>query len=66
MALAGSTTIHGHPVEVGPDTWLGQLRQRIADTCPEMLEAPSALNASLRAYQLRGLVTFISSSFPLT
>jgi SNF2 family DNA or RNA helicase len=34
---------------------LGQLRQRIADTCPEMLEAPSALNASLRAYQLRGL-----------
>jgi superfamily II DNA or RNA helicase len=55
VALAGSTTIHGHPVEVGPDSWLGQLRQQIADICPEMLEAPSALNASLRAYQLRGL-----------
>jgi len=55
VALAESTTIHGHLVEVSPDTWLGQLRQQIADTKPETIEAPLALNASLRGYQLRGL-----------
>jgi len=55
VALSGATAIHRYPVEVSPDTWLGQLRQQIADTHPETIEAPSALNASLRGYQLRGL-----------
>ncbi|WP_320064894.1 DEAD/DEAH box helicase [Micromonospora sp. RTGN7] len=55
--LIGSTEVEGERVEVVADGWVGALRERIAepDGGPEPLEPPSALNGTLREYQLRGL-----------
>ncbi|MFJ9821659.1 DEAD/DEAH box helicase [Streptomyces sp. NPDC101151] len=55
-ALTGSAEVDGHRVEVRPTGWLAQLRERLAD--PEAahpVAPPSALAATLRDYQLRGL-----------
>ncbi|WP_222851351.1 DEAD/DEAH box helicase [Phytoactinopolyspora mesophila] len=56
-ALTGTAEIDGEQVPVAPTGWLEQLRQRIAEpeSGAEPLEAPSALAATLRDYQLRGL-----------
>jgi len=56
-ALTGSTEIDGQQVTVTPTRWLEELRARIADPdrSDEPLEAPAALHATLRDYQLRGL-----------
>ncbi|GGZ44892.1 DEAD/DEAH box helicase [Streptomyces bluensis] len=55
-ALTGSAEIDGVRVDVRPTGWLATLRERLAD--PEGQEPvgqPSALAATLRDYQLRGL-----------
>ncbi|MDX3640132.1 DEAD/DEAH box helicase [Streptomyces sp. MB09-02B] len=55
-ALTGSTEVDGRMVDVLPTGWLATLRERLSD--PEGQESvgqPSALAATLRDYQLRGL-----------
>ena len=57
-ALTGSTEVDGRRVEVAATGWLQQLRDRLAD--PEAggnqtIPQPTALTATLRDYQLRGL-----------
>ncbi|MEV6288665.1 DEAD/DEAH box helicase [Kribbella sp. NPDC051770] len=56
-ALTGTAEIDGQHVAVTPTKWLDDLRARIADPdrSDEPLEAPEALQATLRDYQLRGL-----------
>nr|WP_237706874.1 DEAD/DEAH box helicase [Kribbella flavida] len=56
-ALTGTAEIDGRQVAVTPTKWLDELRARIADPdrTDEPLEAPAALQATLRDYQLRGL-----------
>jgi superfamily II DNA or RNA helicase len=56
-ALTGSTEIDGRQVTITPTRWLEELRARIADPdrSDEAIEAPAALQATLRDYQLRGL-----------
>ncbi|MFF5413982.1 DEAD/DEAH box helicase [Streptomyces albidoflavus] len=56
-ALTGHTEINGTPVRVAPSPWLLALRHRLADpdSGGEPVESPSALNATLRDYQVRGL-----------
>lgn len=55
--LVGVREIEGEDIEVVADGWFGELGARIGDpdAGPEPLEAPAALAASLRDYQLRGL-----------
>ncbi|MCG8918845.1 DEAD/DEAH box helicase [Actinokineospora sp. PR83] len=57
VALTGSVEVDGERVEVVADTWLAELRARIADpdAGTEVVTAPAALAATLRDYQLRGL-----------
>ncbi|WNZ13494.1 DEAD/DEAH box helicase [Streptomyces sp. 11x1] len=55
-ALTGSTEVEGRMVDVLPTGWLATLRERLSD--PEgqaSVGQPSALAATLRDYQLRGL-----------
>ncbi|MDW8806028.1 DEAD/DEAH box helicase [Streptomyces scabiei] len=55
-ALTGTTEVDGRMVEVRPTGWLATLREQLSD--PEGHEPvgqPSALAATLRDYQLRGL-----------
>ncbi|MFE1315523.1 DEAD/DEAH box helicase [Streptomyces sp. NPDC058755] len=55
-ALTGSAEVDGHRVDVRPTGWLAQLRERLTD--PEAghpVVPPTALAATLRDYQLRGL-----------
>ncbi|MFF9036082.1 DEAD/DEAH box helicase [Streptomyces sp. NPDC014892] len=55
-ALTGSTEVDGRTVDVLPTGWLATLRERLSD--PEGQDPvgqPSALAATLRDYQLRGL-----------
>nr|WP_238356571.1 DEAD/DEAH box helicase [Kribbella italica] len=56
-ALTSTAEIDGKHVEVTPTKWLDDLRARIADPdrSDEPHEAPAALQATLRDYQLRGL-----------
>jgi superfamily II DNA or RNA helicase len=56
-ALTGTAEIDGKHIAVTPTKWLDDLRARIADPdrSDEPLEAPAALQATLRDYQLRGL-----------
>ncbi|MET9773239.1 DEAD/DEAH box helicase [Streptomyces sp. NPDC006367] len=55
-ALAGSTEVDGHRVEVRPTGWLAALRERIADPeAQDAVDQPAALAATLRDYQRRGL-----------
>lgn len=56
-ALTGTTEIDGRQIAVTPTTWLEDLRARIADPdrADEPIDAPAALQATLRDYQLRGL-----------
>ncbi|WP_406502826.1 SNF2-related protein [Streptomyces sp. NBC_01602] len=57
-ALTGSTEIDGRPVDVQATGWLEQLRARVADPesgAQQTIGQPSALVATLRDYQLRGL-----------
>ncbi|MBB6569177.1 superfamily II DNA or RNA helicase [Kribbella sandramycini] len=56
-ALTGTTEVDGQQVAVEPTAWLDELRARIADPerSDEPVEAPAALAATLRDYQLRGL-----------
>ncbi|WP_238335053.1 DEAD/DEAH box helicase [Kribbella amoyensis] len=57
VALTGTAELDGERIAVTPARWLDDLRARIAD--PDRpdgpLEAPAALRATLRDYQLRGL-----------
>ncbi|MEU5401589.1 SNF2-related protein [Streptomyces sp. NPDC005963] len=55
--LTGSTEIDGRKVEVEAVGWVARLRDRLADPEGGLQEIgqPSALAASLRDYQLRGL-----------
>jgi superfamily II DNA or RNA helicase len=55
--LTGTADVDGERVTVASTGWLEALRQRIAepDQGREPLEAPEALQATLREYQLRGL-----------
>ncbi|WP_156756046.1 DEAD/DEAH box helicase [Actinokineospora pegani] len=57
VALTGTAEVDGERVEVVADDWLADLRARIADpdSGGEPVEAPAALAATLRDYQLRGL-----------
>ncbi|TCC17984.1 DEAD/DEAH box helicase [Kribbella sindirgiensis] len=57
VALTGTTEIDGRQVTVTPAKWLDDLRAKIADPdrADDPLEAPAALQATLRDYQLRGL-----------
>ncbi|MET8432926.1 DEAD/DEAH box helicase [Streptomyces sp900116325] len=57
-ALTGSTEIDGRPVDVRATGWLERLRARVADPesgAQQTVGQPSALSATLRDYQLRGL-----------
>ncbi|MGY4901836.1 SNF2-related protein [Streptomyces sp. 900116325] len=57
-ALTGSTEIDGRPVDVQATGWLERLRARVADPesgAQQTVGQPSALRATLRDYQLRGL-----------
>ncbi|MBD0421322.1 DEAD/DEAH box helicase [Streptomyces sp. TRM S81-3] len=55
-ALAGSTEVDGHRVEVRATGWLAALRERLADPeAQEPVDQPAALAATLRDYQRRGL-----------
>ncbi|OLR94001.1 DEAD/DEAH box helicase [Actinokineospora bangkokensis] len=56
-ALTGTAEVGGERVEVEADDWLAGLRARIQDpdSGTEVVEAPRALAATLRDYQLRGL-----------
>ncbi|WP_328993999.1 DEAD/DEAH box helicase [Kribbella sp. NBC_01245] len=56
-ALTGATEIDGRQVKVSASAWLDELRTRIADPdrADDPPEAPAALQATLRDYQLRGL-----------
>ncbi|HEY0617573.1 MAG TPA: SNF2 helicase-associated domain-containing protein, partial [Kribbella sp.] len=56
-ALTGSTEIDGRQITVTPTRWLEDLRDKIADPdrVDGVVEAPAALQATLRDYQLRGL-----------
>ncbi|SCY02900.1 Superfamily II DNA or RNA helicase, SNF2 family [Streptomyces sp. 136MFCol5.1] len=57
-ALTGSTEIDGRPVDVQATGWLERLRARVADPesgAQQTVGQPSALSATLRDYQLRGL-----------
>ncbi|MCX4821106.1 DEAD/DEAH box helicase [Streptomyces sp. NBC_01142] len=55
--LTGSAEVDGRRVEVQASGWLAQLRDRLADPEGGQLEIgqPTALTATLRDYQLRGL-----------
>jgi SNF2 family DNA or RNA helicase len=57
VALTGSTEVDGRQIAVTPTVWLDELRARIADPdrVDEPIDAPAALHATLRDYQLRGL-----------
>lgn len=57
-ALTGSAEVYGELVPVAADGWLAELRARLsepqaAERAP--IDAPGALNATLRGYQLEGL-----------
>ncbi|MES9520704.1 DEAD/DEAH box helicase [Streptomyces capoamus] len=56
-ALTGHIKISGTRVKVAPSAWLLALRRRLADPDggDEPVEPPTALDATLRDYQLRGL-----------
>jgi superfamily II DNA or RNA helicase len=56
-ALTGTAEVDGREVQVAPGAWLDELRARIADPdrADDPPEAPEALAATLRDYQLRGL-----------
>ncbi|MCF2529157.1 DEAD/DEAH box helicase [Yinghuangia soli] len=56
-ALTGTAEVDGTRIPVEADGWLRALRERIADpdAGSEPVEAPAALAATLRDYQLRGL-----------
>ncbi|MBZ6196151.1 ATP-dependent helicase [Streptomyces olivaceus] len=54
--LTGSTEVDGDRVEVRPTGWLAELRERLADPeTQDTVAQPSALDATLRDYQRRGL-----------
>ncbi|WP_256256774.1 DEAD/DEAH box helicase [Nonomuraea pusilla] len=52
-ALTGTVEVEGEQVPVEPGDWLRELRDRLTE--PEPVEAPPALAATLRDYQLQGL-----------
>ncbi|NRQ35477.1 DEAD/DEAH box helicase [Nonomuraea sp. NN258] len=52
-ALTGTVELDGEQVPVEPTDWLRELRDRLAE--PEHIDAPPALAATLRDYQLHGL-----------
>ncbi|PWI08010.1 ATP-dependent helicase [Streptomyces sp. NWU339] len=55
-ALTGSVEVDGHRIEVRPTGWLAALRDRLADPeAQEPVAQPTALAATLRDYQRRGL-----------
>ncbi|WP_436770780.1 SNF2-related protein [Yinghuangia sp. YIM S09857] len=58
-ALTGAAEVDGVRLPVRAEGWLSALRDRIADpdaaAAAEAVEAPEALHATLRDYQLRGL-----------
>jgi SNF2 family DNA or RNA helicase len=56
-ALTGSAELDGRQITVTPTRWLDDLRAKIADPdrSDELVEAPAALQGTLRDYQLRGL-----------
>ncbi|MFI7400578.1 DEAD/DEAH box helicase [Streptomyces sp. NPDC049541] len=55
-ALTGSTEVDGRRVDVQPTGWLAALRERLAaPEAQEPVAQPSALAATLRDYQRRGL-----------
>ncbi len=56
-ALIANTEVEGERVEVAADGWLNALLMQVAEpeSGPEPLEPPSALQGTLREYQLRGL-----------
>jgi SNF2 family DNA or RNA helicase len=56
-ALTGSTEVDGRQITVTSTRWLEDLRDKIADPdrVDGVVEAPAALQATLRDYQLRGL-----------
>jgi len=55
-ALTGTIELDGEPVEVHPGATLLKIRDRISDAATvSPLEAPHALNATLRDYQRHGL-----------
>ncbi|WP_105969475.1 DEAD/DEAH box helicase [Streptomyces geranii] len=55
-ALTGSTEVDGRQVEVRPSGWLAALRDRLSDPeAQDPVGQPTALDATLRDYQLRGL-----------
>ncbi|MER5262581.1 DEAD/DEAH box helicase [Actinosynnema sp. NPDC002837] len=54
-ALTGTTSVDGVEVEVAATGWLDELKSRLADLDDDPVEAPPALRATLRDYQLHGL-----------
>lgn len=56
-ALTGTTELDGQQIAVTSTRWLDDLRAKIADPehTDEPVDAPAALQATLRDYQLRGL-----------
>lgn len=54
-ALTGTTRVDGVEVEVAATGWLEELRSRLTDLDDEPIDAPAALAATLRDYQLHGL-----------
>ena len=56
-ALTGSAELDGRQITITPTRWLDDLRAKIADPdrSDELVEAPAALQGTLRDYQLRGL-----------
>ncbi|TCN36659.1 SNF2 family DNA or RNA helicase [Kribbella sp. VKM Ac-2500] len=56
-ALTGTAELDGRQITVTPTRWLDDLRAKIADPdrSDELVEAPAALQGTLRDYQLRGL-----------
>ncbi|MBN8867209.1 MAG: DEAD/DEAH box helicase [Solirubrobacterales bacterium] len=56
VALTGSTVVDGRRVEVEATGWVASLREEVTgNSDQEVIEAPEALNATLREYQLEGL-----------
>ncbi|WP_327111755.1 DEAD/DEAH box helicase [Streptomyces sp. NBC_01341] len=63
--LTGTTDVDGRRIEVSATGWLEQLRARIADPESSTAQAvgqPTALDADLRDYQLRGLNWLVTMS----
>jgi hypothetical protein len=57
-ALTGTAEVYGELVPVEADGWIAELRKRLAEQQPakrKPIDAPKALKATLRSYQLEGL-----------